>query len=139
MREETVEQNRTSNLLFGFLIGTLIFFLIWYWQKATSAEDGALDLLDRHADAQAQLRRLDALDRGSSRPTTYDGPTDDLEQILGIGPTYARRLQEAGIHTYSDLAQQTPDHIREITGISLRRTAEAAEWIGDARRLSNLA
>lgn len=136
-----MEQKRTPQLLFGFLIGTLIVFLVWYWQKATSAEDGALDLLDRHAAAQARLRQYDAQSAGSPLPTnpaTYVGPADDLEQILGIGPTYARRLQEAGIHTYRDLAQQTPDHLREITGMSLKRTAEAAEWIGDARRLANL-
>ncbi len=135
-----MEEKRTPNFLVGFLIGTLIVLLVWYWQKSTSAEDGALDLLDRHAATTARLRELEekrAIPQPSRQATEpYTGPIDDLEQILGIGPTYAQRLQDAGIYTYADLGRQTPDHVREITGISLKRTAEAAEWIGDARRLA---
>lgn len=131
---------RSSTFFVGFLIGTLVVLLVWYWQKATSAEDGALELLDRHAATEARLREMSgqpvtpASMRQPSEP--YSGPADDLEQILGIGPVYAQRLNAAGIYTYADLAKQTPDHLREITGISLKRTAEAAEWIGDARRLA---
>ena len=36
-----------STFVFGLVFGTLIGLLVWYWYKATSAEDGALDLLDR--------------------------------------------------------------------------------------------
>lgn len=135
-----MEQKRTPNFFVGFLIGTLVVLLIWYWQKATSAEDGALELLDRHAATEARLREATGHSANAAAPRRpaepYTGPVDDLEQILGIGPVYAQRLNAAGIYTYADLAQQTPDHVREITGISLRRTAEAAEWIGDARRMA---
>lgn len=134
-----MEPKRTPNFFVGLLIGTLVALLIWYWQKSTSAEDGALDLLDRHAAAQARLRELEYPRTGQpTRPAAepYNGPSDDLEHILGLNPTYAQRLNAAGIYTYADLGRQTPDHIREITGIPLKRTAEAAEWIGDARRLA---
>jgi predicted flap endonuclease-1-like 5' DNA nuclease len=134
-----MDEKRSPNFLVGFLIGTLVVLIVWYWQKATSAEDGALDLLNRHAATEAQLREVTGQStRPAPRPSRepYTGPSDDLEQILGIGPVYAQRLNDAGIYTYADLAGQTPDHLREITGISLKRTAEAAEWIGDARRLS---
>lgn len=129
---------RTFNVLLGFLVGTLIVGLVWYWQKATSAEEGALDLLDRHAATEARLRSMGSPVPAAPAAVAYQGPADDLEHILGIGPVYAQRLQDAGIHTYADLARQTPDHVRKVTGISLKRTAEAAEWIGDARRLANL-
>ncbi|MEZ4518422.1 MAG: hypothetical protein R3C44_16910 [Chloroflexota bacterium] len=113
-----MEQKRTPNFFVGFLIGTLIVLLVWYWQKSTSAEDGALDLLDRHASTRARLRELERQQSGQPVRTSpvatqpYDGPTDNLEQILGIGPTYAQRLNAAGIYTYADLAAQTPDHVR---------------------------
>ena len=48
-------------LLFsGLFIGALLGLLFWYYQKSTSAEDGAIDLLDRLADSEAHVRRLEA-------------------------------------------------------------------------------
>jgi len=45
---------------------------------------------------------------------------DDLTTINGIGPTFAKRLKEAGIITYDDLTALSVDQLREIT--------HAAEW-----------
>lgn len=50
---------------------------------------------------------------------------DDLTAINGIGPTFANRLQEAGITTYKALAGLTEDQIIEITHV--------AEWQGDPK------
>jgi hypothetical protein len=47
-------------VLAGLFFGTLLGMLFWYYQKSTSAEDGALDLLDRLADSEAHVRRLEA-------------------------------------------------------------------------------
>ncbi|MDX1415018.1 MAG: DUF4332 domain-containing protein [Candidatus Promineifilaceae bacterium] len=48
---------------------------------------------------------------------------DDLTSIKGIGPTFARRLKEAGITTYEELAALSADQLREIT--------QAADWQAD--------
>lgn len=50
-----------STFFFGFVIASLVAIAIWYYQKSTSVEDGALDLLDRYADSQARLREMSAL------------------------------------------------------------------------------
>lgn len=50
---------RRSTFLIGFLLASMTALLIWYYQKSTSAEDGALDLLDRYAEAQNQVRKLE--------------------------------------------------------------------------------
>ena len=50
---------RPSTFLIGFLIAALTALIVWYYQKSTSTEDGALDLLDRFADAQARVRELE--------------------------------------------------------------------------------
>ncbi len=42
---------RRSTFLTGFIIASLIALIVWYYQKSTSAEDGALELLDRYAAA----------------------------------------------------------------------------------------
>lgn len=108
----------------GLLIGALVALLFWYWQKSTSAEDGALALLDRLAEADRRLRRLmtphageaqtpsnigrvqtavtDEMPSFLTRPSPA-GEAEDLTQVKGIGPVFARRLQEAGIETITAL------------------------------------
>lgn len=48
-----------STFLIGFLIAALTALLVWYYQKSTTAEDGALALLDRFADSEARVRELE--------------------------------------------------------------------------------
>ncbi len=135
-------KNKGSTFFTGFVIGTLIVLLVWYWQKSTSAEDGALDLLDRYAQSEARMRELEG-NGGvtpsaavSSSRTTGAAGGDDLQAIVGIGPTYAQRFASQGITSYAQLAQLSPDKAREMVGVSMKRTAEVAEWIADARRLA---
>ena len=45
-----------SMFLIGFLIAALTALIVWYYQKSTTAEDGALALLDRFADSEARVR-----------------------------------------------------------------------------------
>lgn len=52
-----------------------------------------------------------------------ESEADDLTVINGIGPAFARRLNEAGISTFAQLAGLNPDEVVEITGV--------AEWQGD--------
>jgi hypothetical protein len=48
-----------SMFLIGFFIAALTALIVWYYQKSTTAEDGALALLDRFADSQARVRELE--------------------------------------------------------------------------------
>ncbi len=50
---------RRSTFLIGFIIASLTALIVWYYQKSTSTEDGALDLLDRFAESQARVRELE--------------------------------------------------------------------------------
>lgn len=59
---------------------------------------------------------------------------DDLQQITGIGPSFATRLQEAGITSYSQLANLTPDEVRKKIGLDYWR-ADVQSWIAQAREL----
>jgi predicted flap endonuclease-1-like 5' DNA nuclease len=60
--------------------------------------------------------------------------TDDLTAINGIGPTYARRLSEAGINTFDRLAALSPEQLREITRASGQ--GDPAGWIVEAESLA---
>ncbi len=41
---------------------------------------------------------------------------DDFTRIRGIGPAFARRLQEAGVRTYAQLAAMTPEEVAAVIG-----------------------
>ena len=58
--------------------------------------------------------------------------SDDLTVINGIGPTFAKRLQAAGITTFQALASATPDHIKEVAKLADWQ-ANPADWIAAAK------
>ncbi len=61
---------------------------------------------------------------------------DPLEKINGIGPVYKRRLYEAGIYTFQQLAELSPDQIRAIIQPKSWQKIEPESWIQQARELA---
>lgn len=61
---------------------------------------------------------------------------DDFLQLRGIGPTYARRLKEAGFTTFAQLAATTPEAVAAAIGLSPDRVRRA-ELIDQAKVLAN--
>jgi len=136
----------TSRFLIGLLFGIMAGFVIWYWQKSTSAEDGALALLDRLVSAENKLRKLgEERSRGSEEPPQPTQPaeiveslaqehTDDMRQVKGIGPVYADKLRQAGIVTHGQLASTSREQLARILGASVQRAESILE---EARRISS--
>lgn len=60
---------------------------------------------------------------------------DDLTIINGIGPTFAKRLQAAGITTYQALAAARPEHIKEVAKLADWQ-ANPEDWIAAAQELA---
>ena len=132
-----MRKKHSQNFLIGLIIGTLIGVAIWYWQKSTSAEDGALDLLDRLAVAERKMNQMRAdfgqkVQRNGGEETAVSSPPttpaaiaepDDLTAIKGIGPTFAARLQAANINTYKQLKEVTVDELAEILNINQTRAS----------------
>ena len=72
----------------------------------------------------------------ATRTTTTEkkaAKPDDLTAIKGIGPTFAKRLTEAGFTSFASLAGASPDHLREVT--KAPPMANPDEWIAQARQL----
>ena len=47
--------------------------------------------------------------------------THNFQAIKGIGPAFSKRLNEAGIHTFEQLAQLTPQDMEQILGTLYKR------------------
>lgn len=76
-----------------------------------------------------------AFERLSGAKAESPRPPDDLTQINGIGPTFARRLNEAGIYSFAALAAATPEQVKEITKVA-NWQADPVDWIVAARQLA---
>jgi hypothetical protein len=76
--------------------------------------------------------------RGPRTSTPAGRVGDDFQQIQGIGAALDRRLHDAGILTYQDLAALTPEQIAAslagVAGLSPARIA-SQDWAGQAARL----
>ena len=105
------------------------------------------------ATAQAQVQGLEAekahleaaLSQATSTPSKGSTATgarkksrppaqaNSFQAIPGIGSAYEQRLYAAGILTFADLANQSPDRLREIVSPNARRTIDTDSWIMEAR------
>lgn len=65
------------------------------------------------------------------------GEAADFTVLRGIGPAMARRLSEAGIVTFAEMAELTPEELARILGWSLERVL-AEDLLGQARRRATL-
>ncbi len=61
---------------------------------------------------------------------------DDLTRIQGIGNVFARKLQDAGISTFAQLAAQSPEHLAAICQAPDWRKPDYQSWIYQAQKLS---
>jgi hypothetical protein len=72
---------------------------------------------------------------GDPRSSSTGPSGDDFRKIDGIGRILERRLWDAGILTYSDLGQRTPEEIAAIlpstAGISAERIASQARGLAE--------
>ena len=75
--------------------------------------------------------------RAEQRPAekAADTAPDDLTGIPGIGRTTQEHLNDAGIHTYAQLAASNPGYLRTILEGSGRR-GNVEEWIAEAAKLA---
>ncbi len=92
-------------------------------------EGEATQLRDRvvviERDYTARIRELeDELARLRAKPKV-----DNLELINGIGKVFAKKLNDAGIFTFEELARTAPDRIRDIIQPKSWQLIEPEKWV----------
>src|SRR5574341_37876 len=102
--------NFIIGLVAGLLIGWLVEWVIdWlYWRR-------------RRTEVKVATQKTVLVER------------ERLEDIYGIGPTYGRRLRDAGISTFEELADRSPDELERIIGKQEWQVADPASWVSQAR------
>lgn len=110
-------------------------------QDLTTAQDQSAQLIRLQADKQVLQSRLDDLQarfKSAQHQLNAAGlkGKSQVEIVRGIGPTYARRLHQAGIHSLADLAGQTVERVGEIVGLKTWQRADPQAWIDEAKELA---
>lgn len=63
--------------------------------------------------------------------------SDDLTQLKGVGPAYAKKLNEAGITSFAQIAALTPEGITELEEkLNASGRVERDGWIEQAKELA---
>ncbi len=109
--------------------------------KQTSLLHAAADERREHAGIlerlQDQLNQMfPQLSRLAGEPVRPG--QDRLMDIRGIGPVYSRKLREAGIDTFEQLAAMSPEEVLDLIDEPLwrERSIDSAGWIEQARELA---
>ena len=105
----------------------------WYHEvseraKEDEEDDSGADVSEIQEEAAAQIE-IDSPGEETdeeSEAEASEEETMDLEDINGIGPTYAERLRSAGFETAADLADADPAEIAEIAQTS---ESSVQDWL----------
>lgn len=130
-----------ANFWFGFVIAALATaWLYWLWRRNREVLPKPLIVTGRSDEQPEKTEltephrvRIELPPEPTQKSLMSTKEPDRLTKISGIGPTYERRLNEAGIYTYEQLTNVTPDRLREITSVT---RWDPAEWIAEAHDLS---
>ncbi|MCL4267413.1 MAG: hypothetical protein KJ069_29820 [Anaerolineae bacterium] len=94
-----------------------------------------VEMQARLKEAEKQTATLQEKMTAVQHTFDYTGK-NQLQLIRGIGPAYARRLNEAGVLTLEDLAKCAPEQITEIVQPKKWQHVEPEEWIREAKALT---
>lgn len=113
------------------------------WLQALAAGGASLSLTEHEAQTRTLQfgdtdLNLDPFRPGLGVQTDFmPARKDRLEEIEGIGPVYAKRLNEAGLFSFWQLAEQTPERVREIINPEAWQKIDAESWIAQARAMAD--
>ena len=124
-------------LFAGLIIGWVIEWII-DWRFWRSEHHGSVDeesRLRRELEgARLEINRLQS--QLTAPAATSPLAADQLQDIHGIGQVFAKRLNDAGIFTFAQLAELSPERLREIIQPQEWQSLDFAAWLAQARTLA---
>jgi predicted flap endonuclease-1-like 5' DNA nuclease len=126
-------------ILFLILGGLLIFLILEYFvhNEERKLKRSAPAVPSPDEELQHAAAATTATRRGWQGTDSGLFAKDDLTLINGIGPAFERALNAVGIHSFAQLARQTPEEL--ASQLAARVTAERIRrdrWIEQARELA---
>lgn len=146
--------NFAVGIIIGLIAGWVIEWIIdWIFWRRDDGQDPALPEKLRQAEAEAEQLRTrlkeheaaladsnETIDSLRAQLDELAGQVpqkeDRLERVKGIGAVFAAKLKAAGIHSYTQLAEQSPQRIREIIQPEEWQRIDPEAWIAQAREMA---
>ena len=127
-----MKQQKITYFWIGFIVSTAATtWLYWLWRKNRVVTPAPL-VISRSESYQPVA---DEVNVGVEEADVKVERPDKLEAISGIGPATARHLIDAGVFTYEQLGNLSPEQLLEISGAS---RWDPNDWIEQAKELGNL-
>lgn len=133
-------------LVAGLIIGWVIEWIIdWnFWRNTFYASVEQETRVRKELEAarreitklQAQLDKPSPTSAPIMQAAQADRFADPLEVIQGIGPVFAQKLNTAGIYTFAQLSQLTPERVLEIIQPESWQQIDPQAWLTQAHTLS---
>ena len=120
-----------AGLILGWVVEWVIDWQFWRPEASETAENER-QLRTELKQAQNELTVLKAALSEQTKPVSNQLP-DHLEEIDGISPEYANRLRGAGIANVADLADATPETLRNAIGAEAWQAADTESWVAQAQ------
>jgi predicted flap endonuclease-1-like 5' DNA nuclease len=122
--------NVIAMFVLGLLIGWLAEWVIdwYYWRGRIYRLANENTNLQEHI-TSLEAARTQSFESAKGVPITDKQGRDNFQAIKGIGPVFSKRLHEAGIQTFEQLAQLTPQQLEEILGDLYKRFFSRQERI----------
>jgi poly(3-hydroxybutyrate) depolymerase len=102
-------------------------------------DEGPSAEINGHRSAGIEKRLADATGltalTGKTLPEITEGVTEELTEIVGIGPKMMENLNDLGVFEVSQLAEMTDDAMRALDE-ELKGRPSREDWFGQARRLT---
>ena len=125
-----------GGLLAGWLGEWVLDWLYWRRRKpavASAADDPAYAKKLESLEAENKDLRAKLAIAPSVREKVVHVEREHLQDIYGIGPVYHKRLKEAGISTFEQLADANPKELVKIAKIQDWQAADPNSWVSQAR------
>lgn len=120
-------------LVAGAIIGWVVEWIIdWrFWRSDLTVTSDEESRLRKELDV-ARLEISNLQNRVQQQNATSRN-MDRLQDVNGIGQVYARKLNEAGIYTFADLADVSIERLTEIINPQEWQSLDFDAWIRQAR------
>lgn len=122
-------------LVAGLILGWVVEWVIdrQFWRpEANETAENERKLRTELKQAQNEISVLQEQLSEQPKPVSHQLP-DLLEEVDGISPEYAHRLRSAGITNVSELADATPETLRNAIGAEAWQAADTESWVAQAQ------
>jgi predicted flap endonuclease-1-like 5' DNA nuclease len=104
-------------------------------QEAKAVQQQLTVAQEKLQTADTHIQKLQDTMEDVQTKMNYRGKSE-LQLIRGIGPTYARRLNEFGIQSFSDLADCNPEQVASIIKKKTWQAVDIQTWLDEAKALA---